>query len=524
MSDVAQILGLAAPGASAAATAAAATASELEKLKPAATSASASAQKGAKQKKPSGMRREVLELLESTHRASHALLPGLNTLSLQQKWRQRRAIPAVKWQRKPFRNPARAGLAGESEAAGLTLSHWMKAHAEPTDYVFARFNIACDVTRYSAEEYEHAVAPHKDPNAVWTREETDALLALCARYDLRWVVVADRYNASPAAKTTTPRSVEDLKYRYYEVTRLLGEYRDRVAGQQEQHAAAVAVKLEASGESSAVQTADATPERAAEAAAEPVKPAAAAAPALLPPASDRFYVFNVAYEKQRKRQLELAFTRSLDDENEIKRLAEELRAVEQQLKKAAVKVDTKKKKELADVPFTIARELPTGVLLRSALLALPQHKHALSSKLVKKMELMLDELGVPVRPMPTKDTCELFDTLRKDVVGLLSLRKHLAAKQSEAQVLKDRFKSLTGTDFQPVTTPVRRADRGGDALPASGASALASGNAAGGASATPGSQGKALKHAEKAFRVSNKRRGAGSGTPGVPAKRNKKVL
>lgn len=94
MGDVAQILGLAAPGASAAATA---TASELEKLKPASAAASMSAHKGAKQKKPSGMRREVLELLESTHRASHALLPGLNTLSLQQKWRQRRSIPAVKW-------------------------------------------------------------------------------------------------------------------------------------------------------------------------------------------------------------------------------------------------------------------------------------------------------------------------------------------------------------------------------------------------------------------------------------------
>lgn len=271
----------------------------------------------------------------------------------------------------------------------------------------------------------------------------------------RWVVIADRYNAA----TTTLRSVEDIKYRYYEVTRLLGEYRDRVAGQLEQDARdAAAVKQEAPGESDAMPIADATPERtsvsevAPTPGAEPAKPVTT----LLTPASDRFYVFNVAYEKQRKQQLELAFARSLDDENEIKRLTDELRTVEQQLKKAAVKVDTKKKKELADVPFAIARELPTGVLLRSSLLALPQHKYALSSKLVKKMELMLDELGVPVRPMPTKDTCELYDTLRKDVVGLLSLRKHLAAKQTEAQLLKDRFKSLTGSDFQPVSTPVRR--------------------------------------------------------------------
>lgn len=103
MSDVAQILGIAAPG-NATATPAASSAvagGELEKLKPAgmspALSAATSARaKNSKQKKLSGMQREVLELLESTHRVSHALYPGLSKLSLQQKWKQHKA-PAVKW-------------------------------------------------------------------------------------------------------------------------------------------------------------------------------------------------------------------------------------------------------------------------------------------------------------------------------------------------------------------------------------------------------------------------------------------
>lgn len=284
----------------------------------------------------------------------------------------------------------------------------------------------------------------------------------------RWVVIADRYNSTDVAKTA-PRSVEDIKYRYYEVTRLLGEYRDRVAAQQEQEAAAgatpgAAINQEAAAESGAATTVTATSGESAT--SEPANPATAvastpstpaAAIAVPTPSSDKYFIFNIEYEKQRKRQLELAFARSTDEENEIRRLTEELKTVEQQLKRAAVKVDTKKKKELADVPYEITRELPTGVLLRSSLLALPQQKHALSTKLVKKMELMLDELGVPIRPMPTKDSCELYDTLRKDIVGLLSLRKHLAAKQAEAQMLKDRFKSLTGTEFQPVSTPVPRA-------------------------------------------------------------------
>lgn len=104
MSDVAQILGIAAPGNAAAvgiSSSSATAGGELDKLKPAgvspASSAAASARaKNSKQKKLSGMQREVLELLESTHRVNHALYPGLSKLSLQQKWKQHKA-PAVKW-------------------------------------------------------------------------------------------------------------------------------------------------------------------------------------------------------------------------------------------------------------------------------------------------------------------------------------------------------------------------------------------------------------------------------------------
>lgn len=87
--------------------------------------------------------------------------------------------------RKSFRNPARAELAGESDSSGLTLHHWTKAHIEPPAYVFARFNVKCDVTRYSDEEYENALALHQDPQMKWTKEETDILMGLCSRFDLR---------------------------------------------------------------------------------------------------------------------------------------------------------------------------------------------------------------------------------------------------------------------------------------------------------------------------------------------------
>lgn len=41
----------------------------------------------------------------------------------------------------------------------------------------------------------------------WSKEETDQLFELCERFDLRFIVIADRF--------PTARSVEDLKSRYY---------------------------------------------------------------------------------------------------------------------------------------------------------------------------------------------------------------------------------------------------------------------------------------------------------------------
>ena len=52
----------------------------------------------------------------------------------------------------------------------------------------------------------------------WTLEETDHLLDLCTRLDLRFVVIADRFsNGGEWAE----RNVEEVKDRYYQVARRL---------------------------------------------------------------------------------------------------------------------------------------------------------------------------------------------------------------------------------------------------------------------------------------------------------------
>ena len=51
----------------------------------------------------------------------------------------------------------------------------------------------------------------------WSKEETDHLFELCQRFDNRFVIVHDRFDADKFAK----RSVEDMKERYYSVTNRL---------------------------------------------------------------------------------------------------------------------------------------------------------------------------------------------------------------------------------------------------------------------------------------------------------------
>ncbi|KAF2809267.1 uncharacterized protein BDZ99DRAFT_443452 [Mytilinidion resinicola] len=162
--------------------------------------------------------------------------------------------PVRPWIQQPFTNPARSD--------GLVLKHWRrKPTARPnienggdtamedvdnqspqleTNYEYARFNVDVTVPSYTDEEYETHLRSNE-----WSREETDYLLELAKDFYLRWPVIHDRYefqstkaeptdDAVPAGENTLenptdalstlpynsnlprdPRSIEDLKARYY---------------------------------------------------------------------------------------------------------------------------------------------------------------------------------------------------------------------------------------------------------------------------------------------------------------------
>lgn len=138
----------------------------------------------------------------------------------------------------PFTNGARTD--------GLVLHHWQrqrepakppapegsemevdeKEEAEPKplepEYSFAKYNVKARLPRrYTDDEYNQRLRSDD-----WTRQETDYLMDLVEEYDLRWVVIADRYdyqsqemdaeaNATALVPARRYRTMEQMKGRYY---------------------------------------------------------------------------------------------------------------------------------------------------------------------------------------------------------------------------------------------------------------------------------------------------------------------
>jgi DNA methyltransferase 1-associated protein 1 len=91
------------------------------------------------------------------------------------------------------------------------------------EYTFAKYNVKARVPRrYNDDEYSRLLKSDD-----WSREETDYLMDLATEYDLRWVIIADRYDyqprmdSEPDANAIVPakhvRTMEHMKARYYKV-------------------------------------------------------------------------------------------------------------------------------------------------------------------------------------------------------------------------------------------------------------------------------------------------------------------
>lgn len=99
-----------------------------------------------------------------------------------------------------------------------------KATPAVPDSYWAKYNVKVERPQYTDEQYETHLKSED-----WSKEETDYLVDLATEFDLRWVVISDRYEYTPSEKPNTdqdsmavtlqakPRSQEDMKARYYDV-------------------------------------------------------------------------------------------------------------------------------------------------------------------------------------------------------------------------------------------------------------------------------------------------------------------
>ncbi|XP_006460333.1 hypothetical protein AGABI2DRAFT_220292 [Agaricus bisporus var. bisporus H97] len=152
-------------------------------------------------KKPDGISRELFSLIGPS---TPTLAPPLTKPRLKQK--PNLGVDArAKWVLRPFNNNARTD--------GLELHHWVKANSDPnTEYPFAKYHIQTTNYTFSQDEYSRFLEDKE-----WTKDETDYLFNVVRDFDARWYVIHDRYEYHDGP----PRSLDDLKDRYYSVCRKL---------------------------------------------------------------------------------------------------------------------------------------------------------------------------------------------------------------------------------------------------------------------------------------------------------------
>uniref|UniRef100_A0A1B6C5W3 DNA methyltransferase 1-associated protein 1 n=2 Tax=Clastoptera arizonana TaxID=38151 RepID=A0A1B6C5W3_9HEMI len=354
-------------------------------------------------KRPEGMHREVFALLYNDNKDAPPLFPSDSG----QGYKQLKAKLGVKkvrpWRWMPFTNPARKD--------GAHFHHWRRVADEGIEYPFAKFNKQVPVPTYTDSEYGQHLQSES-----WVRAETDHLFDLCRRFDLRFVVIKDRWDSV----RFPDRSVEDLKERYYHVCGTLTKIRAGSNSTQE----------------------------------------------------SKIYVFDADHERQRKKQLNRLYERTPEQVEEEQNLLSEYRKIEARKKERDKKTqDLQKLITAADIqndPRKQERKIPrkklqhqarpridtsavesagikfpdlksNTVYVRSQKMKLPAN---IGQKRMKAIEQMLQDLNIELNPVPTEEICNRFNELRSDMVLLYELKTALATYEFELQTLRHQYEAF----------------------------------------------------------------------------------
>eukprot|EP00871_Galdieria_phlegrea_P002341 jgi/Galph1/3107/GphlegSOOS_G1767.1 len=336
----------------------------------------------------------------------------------------------VTWKWKQFSNTARQD--------NLKLFHWEKKPCgEEKEHPFAKYKKEAKIMKYSESEYP-IVSTATNNSSAWTKEETDLLFELCEKYNLRFAVIADRW---PDEKW----SMDDLKDRYYSIARKIVELRN--FGPESR--SSVLFKH--------CQALIANP-------------------------------FDIEYERERKKQLETQLTRPKTEVLEEEKVVQEARRIESNRKRRAkerqrmqnlllkggdirhpasayasptlqspnIQKAHHTSPHLSGLPLSEKydakntfphRKTHSGAYERSSLLYTPVTQ---SSRNMRRVESLLEEVGVGLRPIPTCTVVDEFDYLRLDILNFLESEKIVIRKEWEVYNLKTKLCRLKGEEPPPL--------------------------------------------------------------------------
>jgi len=293
-----------------------------------------------------------------------------------------------------------------------------------------------DRLQYTDLEYRNYL---EDPE--WSQRDTNKLLQLCHKYDLRWPVIFDRFNGVDGN-----RPVEQLMARYYTVVKALCI----------DHPA-----TERQGRAYHPFSTGGGPDN-----------------------------FNFEHEQKRRLQLELQFKKTKAEEKEEEALREELKQLDQQLRQlrkqtkdndsskgddygawveAKEQLDAAKPYPKPKEPYLQSQRIPPMTTTQPPSKQKASAGPQLSKTLMKKMQLLLAELSVPEKPLATRRVADLLDLLKRDLITLLTLKKietqkkyevaHLAAQHRGKPVIAKFLESLPSLPIPEVVLPYHQKGR-----------------------------------------------------------------
>ena len=287
-----------------------------------------------------------------------------------------------KWLWSEFNNPARID--------GFRLHHWHRLEDIKKDYEYAQFNKNINIVSLKKDEYD-SLCNDLDPS--WTWEETDYLWELCRNYDLRFIVIQDKYNF----EGKQDRSVEELKERYYSICRKVLEHRKNFD--------------------------------------HPILKS------------------GYSYEQEIKRRacLERIINKSTENQNIERELIEQAKEIQEKTDKLQKfdNFENKMVKQIEDqdnAEGTFEEYIKGKPFVNSSFCYLRSYKMnhpvPINEKIQKKIELMLKELNVNEQQIPTERVENAYDILKNNLIIMISLKKHLEKKQKEKKKLEMSYQDI----------------------------------------------------------------------------------